>query len=231
MMSVYKDKIEHFKKLAANNKLSHAYLFFGEGLGEEKFVFARSLANFLENGKFGVPERMLGEELVVSPNEKGSIGIDDIRRLKQFLWQKTSSEKQTRTAIIKGAENMTSEAQNSALKIVEEPPVHSLIIFIANNESNLTPALSSRLQKIYFPALSNKEETKTAGDILDLDISEEEINLFFNDLIGRLAKNPVKNFQKLKAALRRLAFIKQFNVNKRLQLKTLICPDSEAAIN
>ncbi len=220
-MNVYKGLTDDFKNLIKKERLSHAYLFFGQG-EENKFIFAQSLANFLENKKFNPPEEIFKETLVISPNKKGSIGIDSIRNLKEFLWQKTSSEKQTRVVIIKGAENLTAEAQNSALKIVEEPPSSSLIVFIANNENNLLPALNSRLQKIYFPAFSDQKEIKIAEDILDSEISEEEINLFFNDLVSRLAKDPVKNFKKLKKTLRRLVFIKQFNTNKRLQLKTLL---------
>ena len=41
-----------FKRLAENNQLSHSYLFFGEEKEgqDEKFILAKSVANFLENG-------------------------------------------------------------------------------------------------------------------------------------------------------------------------------------
>jgi DNA polymerase III delta prime subunit len=213
---------ENFEKLADSGKLSHAYLFFGESGNGEKEKFAKSLANFLENGDFSFPERGLEETLIVSPNEKGSIGIDAIRDVKRFLWQKASSEAGKRTAIVENAESLTFEAQNSALKIVEEPPANCLIVFTANNENNLLPALRSRLQKIHFPDSVSGKNGKLAGDILDGDISDAEINIFFKEMIGRLAEDPVKNSKKLKLALKRLSAIKQFNVNKRLQLKTLL---------
>jgi DNA polymerase-3 subunit delta' len=211
-----------FEKLADSGKLSHAYLFFGESGSGEKEKFAKSLANFLESGKFSLPERGLEETLVVSPNEKGSIGIEAVRDIKRFLWQKSSRESRIRTAIIENAENLTFEAQNSALKIVEEPPANCLIVFTANNENNLLPALRSRLQKIHFPDSSAAKEKDFSGDILDGDISDEQVNLFFRGLIGRLAEDPVKNSKKLKLALKRLSAIKQFNTNKRLQIKTLL---------
>jgi hypothetical protein len=215
---------KNFEKLADSGKLSHAYLFFGESGNGEKEKFAKSLANFLENGKFSFPERELEETLIIQPNEKGSIGIDAIRDVKRFLWQKASLGAGTRIAIIENAENMTFEAQNSALKIVEEPPANCLIIFTANNENNLLPALRSRLQKMHFPGFVSSGSDKLSGDILDGDISDAEINVFFREMIGRLAEDPVKNSKKLKLALKRLSAIKQFNVNKRLQIKTLLCP-------
>jgi hypothetical protein len=125
-------------------------------------------------------------------------------------------------AIIENAESLTFEAQNSALKIVEEPPADCLIIFTANNENNLLPALRSRLQKIHFPDSLMAKEKEFSGDILDGDISDEQVNLFFRGLIGRLSEDPVKNSKKLKLALKRLSAIKQFNTNKRLQIKTLL---------
>jgi len=220
-MDFYKSLIDDFKGLVKKERLSHAYLFSGQE-EQNKFDFAQSLANFLENGKFEIPSVALRETLVISPNDKGSVGIDSVRGLKEFLWQKTSIQKQIRIAVIRGAESLTAEAQNSALKIVEEPPQNSLIIFIINNENNLLPALNSRLQKIYFPSLLEKKKSKINEDILSSELSEEEIDLFFKDLIGSLSEDSIKNFKELKRALRRLSFIKRFNTNKRLQLKTLL---------
>jgi DNA polymerase-3 subunit delta' len=221
-MNDYKKITDDFKKLAANNKLSHAYLFFGGNGNGEKEIFAESLANFLETGNFSPPVRELGETIIVRPDEKNSIGIEAVRGVKRFLRQKTFLESRIRIAIVEKAENLTLEAQNSALKTVEEPPAKCLIIFTANNENNLLPALRSRLQKMHFPDSAAKENEKFQADILEGDISNEQIDAFFRELIGRLAKNPVENSKKLKLALKRLSAIRQFNTNKRLQLKTLI---------
>lgn len=114
-----------------------------------------------------------------------------------------------------------------------------MIIFISKNIENLLPTLTSRLQKIHFPSTRNYAEKhaelrgKDCGSMhldsfVDSDgirsfgsVSEAEIDQFFENLIGDLKKNPIKNSQRLKEVLRRLVLIKQFNVNKRLQLKTI----------
>jgi DNA polymerase III delta prime subunit len=213
-----------FKKLANEGKLSHAYLFFGENNNSEKLAFANSLANFLENGVFGESDKLLRETLVISPDEKGTIGIDCVRNLKFFLWQKPSVCAK-RIAIIQGAENMTPEAQNAALKIVEEPPEAALIIFIALSGENLLPALNSRLQKIYFSSGAEKQEPKikiTVDQLLNEDvIGDNQLDDFFKQLILKLGKDPIKNLEQLKEVLNRLVAIKQYNTNKKLQLKTL----------
>ena len=222
--------IEDFKKLIDNGGLSHAYLFFGgdDKNHQEKFLFAQSLANFLENGIFNEPHRLLQEILIISPDEKGTIGIDSIRDLKYFLWQKPTNSTR-RVAVIKEAENLTPEAQNAALKIVEEPPESALIIFISNIEDNLFPALTSRLQKIYFSSVVESDAARINADkygdlrgYIEEIIENNQIDQFFKSLISGFKKEPIKNSKKLKATLNRLTLMKQFNTNKRLQLKALI---------
>jgi DNA polymerase III delta prime subunit len=230
LMSTYKEFQEDFKGLVENDKLSHAYLFFGRERGnkEKKFIFAQSLANFLENGIFNQPEKLLSESLIVSSDAKGTIGIDAIRYLKHFLWQKPTNSLR-KTAIIKEAESLTPEAQNSALKILEEPPKSALIIFVADAEENLFPTLISRLQKIYFPS------EKIIGDLGQPTINPDElekidsdkIDVFFESLIGNFQKNPVKNYRNMKETLSRLILMKQFNTNKRLQLRALLSSISD----
>ena len=158
----HENLVNLFKKLVDNNKLSHAYLFFGDPeIG--KFLFAHSLANYLEKGPlagrqgvFEKPTAILEELLIISPNEKGIISINEVRNLPHFLYQKPVFSKK-RIVIINDSENMTSEAQNAVLKIVEDSPEMALIIFISKTEDLLLPSLLSRLQKIYFPKLSSEK--------------------------------------------------------------------------
>jgi len=205
----YENLVNNFKNLINNGRLSHAYLFYGADQ-EEQFLFAQSLANFLEKKIFKPSDDLLSETLIISPDEENVIGIDRVRSLKHFLWQKPANSIR-RLAIIKEARNLTFQAQHAALKIVEEPPESALIIFIAKTIDDLFLTLSSRLQKIYFSSQSNRRESAI----------EEDIDQFFESLIRELRKDPIKNSQKLKEVLRRLSLIKQFNVNKRLQIKSL----------
>jgi len=245
----YENLVKDFKRLIANGKLSHAYLFFGgdNAIRQNKFIFAQSLANFLENKNFEEPTEFLKDTLIISiknflkQEKKASIGIDEIRFLKYFLWQKPINSLR-RIAIIQEAENLTTEAQNAALKIVEEPPESALIIFIANSGDGLLPTLNSRLQKIYFPSAETDKSLAVAGaedkrglkklikadkrvnsrEFLEKIIENDEIDEFFEDLIGELKKDLIKNSRPLKTALNRLVLIKQFNLNKRLQLRALL---------
>jgi len=266
--------VKDFKKLAGNDRLSHGYIFFGENqIG--KYTFALSLANFLENKIFELSTKTLSEALILKES-----GIDSVREIKKFLWQKPVNSKK-RIVIINDADALTTEAQNAILKITEEPPEHSLIILIVNNTDNVLPPILSRLQKIYFSRINKKEISNylvtqlgvkkdiaekvgemamgRAGRAVNLvnnnfsDIensvdkflkssdyarsqfiknfiedqkeSPEILDQFFETLIIRLLKDPIKNTSMLKSVLSRLFFIKSYNVNKRLQIDAIVDMD------
>ncbi len=217
---------ENFKNLIKSGNLFHAYLFFGGGnLSEakrEKFNFAVSLANFMENKDFAIPLKNLNELLIIGIDEKKSVGIESVRKIKNFLYQKPVFSNY-RTVIIKDSENLTVEAQNAILKIAEEPPKNSLIIFISPSEEIILPALSSRLQKIHFPFKRDLEFEKVdkKADI-DYIVENDKIDEFFESLIFGLMKNPIKNFREIKEVNKTVSLIKQFNLNKRLQLRALM---------
>ena len=156
------------------------------------------------------------------PDEKGIIGIDEAKKIGNFLYQKPVLSPK-RTVIIKNADSLTPEAQNAVLKIVEDSPEGSLIIFIAKDENSLLTPLASRLQKIYFSGTTVME--KADASILKMGLEEiiekDKIDEYFKNLIIELRKDSVKNVGQLKETLKRLTFIKRFNTNKKLQLKCL----------
>ncbi len=153
MLFGHKDKKRIFQKLIKNGHLAHGYLFFGENhVG--KFLFAKALANFLENQRFEEPDVVLTEALIIQP-ENGTIGINAVRDSKRFL-SRAPIRSVRRVLIIDNAETLTHHAQNAILKLAEEPPQSSLIILIALGPDAILPTLQSRLQKIYFPRVEVK---------------------------------------------------------------------------
>jgi DNA polymerase III subunit delta' len=154
MLVGHKDKGKIFKRLLKEDTLAHGYLFFGEEQTGKK-TFALSLANFIEKGSFEEPAGILSECRVFSPDST-SIGIDEMRKAKQFLSQKAVLAPK-RTLIVDDAHKLTTDAQNAILKLTEEPPENSLIILISPTLDALLSTLGSRLQRIYFPRVSTKE--------------------------------------------------------------------------
>ncbi len=208
----YKNLIDDFIGLVKEDKLSHAYIFFG-GEIEEILDFSKKTANFLENHLFEITKRPLSDFSIIYPNEKGNIGIDEIRSLQGFLYQTPVASKK-RTAVIFGAQNLTNEAQSALLKIFEEPPPNSLIILICNEISGLMSTISSRAHKIYFPAISKPIKKEIYGN----DENPEEA---IKKILITLKKDPIKNANAIKEVLNRLKLIKSFNLNNKLQLRFL----------
>lgn len=245
----YEDKRHRFEILAQDHALRHAYLFFGDD-GVGKKTFARMFANFLESGKFAISEKALIDSTVFSPDEKGIIGIDEMRRVKKFLFQKPFISSK-RTAIIDCAEVLTEEAAGALLKVVEEPPVHTLLIFISQSTESFFPPLLSRFTKEYFPRLSDEEVERVVRE--QYKVSEKRAKEIAAESFGRIgravnliekkkakkkeeetleniieqnifelrAKDPIKNSKKISWLLDRLSLVRRYNVNPKLQLKSV----------
>jgi replication-associated recombination protein RarA len=171
----YNDIISTLKNLADTKRLSHAYAFFGEPqIG--KFLCAHSFANYVEYGLFEEPTKPLQETLIIDigttqKNEEESvesIGIMAVRNIIAFVRQKPVNSLY-RIVIVRDAEWLTDQAQNALLKILEEPPEGSVIIFIVTDPSVLLPAVASRVQRIYFKTLSEIEINEYAKKVFNPD--------------------------------------------------------------
>lgn len=134
---------------------AHALLFSGnESSG--KYAAALNLA-----------ENILGKDPTLHPYFMSieavgkSVTIDQIRELQGFLKLKTTgNETIRRIVIIRDAHNMTEEAQNALLKLLEEPPDDTVIVLTAVDNEKLRPTIYSRVQKIRFKPVSKANVLK-----------------------------------------------------------------------
>lgn len=74
---------------------------------------------------------------------KRSIHIDRIRDLKRSVYIKPN-ESTYRIYVIPSAQNMTTEGFNAFLKLLEEPPPHSIFILTTTDKSAVAPTVLSR---------------------------------------------------------------------------------------
>ncbi len=169
--------IADLKEMTRDGALGHGYLFFGPSMTGKRTT-ALGLANFLEHGVFDTPKEggILQDTKVIDlafmrtldPEAKGgSIGIDAVREVKHFLWQKPNASPR-RTLIIDTAELLTTEAQNALLKVTEEPPASSLLILVTSDAERILPTIVSRLPKVYFGTVPERDiaawtDTKSAA--------------------------------------------------------------------
>jgi len=94
--------------------------------------------------------------------DNSAIKIEQIRQLKQKLSLKSFSGTKKAT-IIWNAENLTVEAQNTCLKILEEPPLDTVILLTTTNENLLLPTIISRCEVIRIKNYSPRGEAGELG--------------------------------------------------------------------
>ena len=140
--------IKVLKRLADERRLAHGYIFFGPKWVGKRLV-AESLAHYCEGREFAPAARTLNDARVVAPDIEGTIGIDAVRALKFFLYERPNVSPY-RLAIIDGAERLTPQAQNALLKLAEEPPSSGVLVLIASDREALFLTLRSRLHQLYF---------------------------------------------------------------------------------
>lgn len=242
------DTISRLSKLVQTGNLSHAYLFFGEAKDEMKKE-ALAIARELEGGaaSVDVESYTLIDSSIIDASEKNSLGIDIVREIKNFLWQKPLKSKK-RTVVILGAEELTREAQNAILKILEDPPRTALIILVATTLERLLTTITSRLQKVFIATKSDNATSKkpianerarkladkflrssvTERRLLAKEITDEEKEgsqnltvVFIDELITLLSEKPKENSLFLKELLYRRRVMGEYSLNKRLQLAFL----------
>lgn len=74
---------------------------------------------------------------------KSEISINQVREFKEWVWRKPFLGKQ-KIGIIQRAQKMSPEAQNALLKTLEEPPLSTSIVLLADDAANLLPTVVSR---------------------------------------------------------------------------------------
>ena len=149
------------KNAIKNNRISHAYLFSGpRGVG--KTSCARIFANMInesesEDNSFNV------FELDAASNNT----VEDIRNLIQKIRIPPQKGKY-KTYIIDEVHMLSSQAFNSFLKTLEEPPKHAIFILATTEKNKIIPTILSRCQIFDFKKISISDIISTLKNLLEL---------------------------------------------------------------
>lgn len=169
------------EKQIAKNRLIHAYLFVGSKY-QDKLAEALEFANYLKISDTDL--------LIINNSASETIKIEEIKEIQHALSLKPY-QSNFKLAVINHADRMTSEAANSLLKTLEEPPGKSILILISSNEENLLPTIVSRCQKIRLKPTNklNIELQYPLGEIRKMDLKGKF------DLANQLSK--AENLQEI----------------------------------
>ena len=154
-----------------NDKLSHAYLFYGPKSIGKKTLVKKFIENLMcyddDKNKKEIPcekcnacsqiQKNLHSDITWLKKEKDKkdITVEQIRQLEEKL-SVSSFFKSYKIAIIENAEQMNLASANALLKTLEEPTKKTIIILITSQISKIPKTILSRTQKIKLLSVPNK---------------------------------------------------------------------------
>ena len=89
----------------------------------------------------------LSDEELKGLKKSAFIRVDDVRTINEFLAKKSSNDG-WRVVIIDSVDDMTAASANAILKILEEPPLKTVMLLISHNPNRLLPTIRSRCAKL-----------------------------------------------------------------------------------
>jgi DNA polymerase-3 subunit delta' len=166
------------------NAIAHAYLVAGPrhvGKGTLAFNLAQALNCDSPEppcGQCRSCQRILeGKHADVIPlglDSKTEIGIDDIRGL-QRLANLPPYEGKYKVFIIDDAEYLSTEAANSLLKILEEPPQRVVWLLLAAEEEHLLPTIISRCQRLELKPVPSEQVQETLVNSYNVEVNRAKL--------------------------------------------------------
>jgi DNA polymerase-3 subunit delta' len=166
------------------NAVAHAYLLLGPrhvGKGTLAINLAQALncdGPELPCGQCHSCQRILaGKHADVTPiglDSRTEIGIDDIRWL-QRLANLPPYEGKYKVFIIDDAEYLSTEAANSLLKILEEPPQRVVWLLLAAEEEHLLPTIISRCQRLELKPVPSEQVQEVLVNSYNVDADKAKL--------------------------------------------------------
>jgi len=189
--------VKFLRSAIRNNRVSHAYIFAGpEGSG--RALLARDFAKALNcadarNAPCGSCLSCLKIERDIHPEvtwirgggKSGQIGVDKVRELERRVALKPY-EGRYKVCVLVNAHFMTVEAANSFLKTLEEPPLNSVFVLIAEKISQLPSTVVSRCQVLRLKPIRPEELSSILVSDYGMDRKKAEFISRFSE--GRLGR-------------------------------------------
>lgn len=151
-----------------NGTLSHAHIIEGKR-GSGRHTLAKCIAAALSCSAEGeslpcgrckncrdIFENKCPDVITVSREDRVSIGVEPIRRLKSTLLA-VPNNLEVKVYIIEDADLMTVQAQNALLLTLEEPPKNVYFLILCENSRSLLETIRSRAATLRTSSLSNEE--------------------------------------------------------------------------
>lgn len=112
-------------------------------------------------------------EIVSSDNKANAFHIDQIREIRSTAYIRPNDGKY-KVYILRNIHNMTEQAQNALLKIIEEPPAQVVFIMTCNNRARILQTILSRAAVIPISVCTSQECAKALETLADASVTAEQ---------------------------------------------------------
>jgi DNA polymerase-3 subunit delta' len=195
----FKDVLGHsrpimlLQRAITNEKVVNSYLFLGsEGIGKKVVAlqFAKALNCLGEDAERGEAcdhcisckkiDRALHPDVLLIEPEGQYIKVDQVRQLQKELVYRPY-EGRRRVCILTAADRMAPHIPNTLLKTLEEPPLHTVIILLANSSRFILSTILSRCQPVRFNPLPIPLVTRWLTDSRGFTPAEAHLLAFLSE--------------------------------------------------
>jgi DNA polymerase-3 subunit delta' len=88
---------------------------------------------------------------------KRDIPVDEIRRLSKFFQNTANQGEEWRVCIVDKADDLNRNSENAILKLLEEPPVRTLFLLLADQPGRLLPTIRSRCLQVALTGVPDEQ--------------------------------------------------------------------------
>jgi len=159
----------------------------------------------------------IDEDLKQSLKRSSIIKVEDVRNVITFLAKK-SFNNNWRVVIVDSADDLNISSANALLKVLEEPPLKSILILLSHNPGKLLPTIRSRCAKL---ALKPLKEQEVASLLRRYAPKLEEAKVkglakIANGSIGRALKYANNNALELYESIKKVCYLGEKGDGARL---------------
>lgn len=155
----HEDKLNRLEADIASGNIAHAYLLAGPN-SVGKFTVARKMAQILQCENdfcYVCPtckqiESGTHFDTMEYKDDGNMIVVDDVKNIIKRLI--TTPQGKYKVLLIQSIERMNNESANSFLKMLEEPPKQTIMIFTTDEINTLLPTIISRVRVVTFNVVS-----------------------------------------------------------------------------
>lgn len=162
--------LQGLQQAEQEGRLHHAYILSGPASAAKLECVEQFAARIFSEGKESEEAQVLARiragnhpDFTRLENLEGDVGVENVRGLPRLV-AFAPLESRKRIVLIPKAASLTGQAANSVLKILEEPPAHTMFFLLCRDAGELLRTIVSRCQILRFAPLSVEDLQERLGD-------------------------------------------------------------------